>query len=239
MSNLLTLKNFHVSVNGIEVLRDISLCVPKGEIHILMGPNGSGKSTLAQAIMGSPLVMVTSGSLEFEGEDITHAVADERAQKGLYLGFQYPAELPGVGMASFVRNVLAYSKKPKLSEEDLILSVGRVGLPAHFLDRNVNEGFSGGEKKRNEVFQLRVFQPRMAIMDEFDSGLDVDGLRLIAKELTEFITKDRSLLLITHQADIGRIIQPDRVHIMKEGRIVESGGKDLLHVIGLNGFESF
>lgn len=208
-----------------------------------MGPNGSGKSTLAHAIMGSPLVTVTLGSLEFEGEDITHALPEDRAQKGLYLGFQYPVELPGIGMVSFVRNVLASAKKNVLPEADLRTylgsSVSRVGLPAHFLDRNVNEGFSGGEKKRNEVFQLGIFQPRLAIMDEFDSGLDVDGLHLVAKDLTEFMTNNRSLLLITHSVDIGRTIEPDCVHIMKEGLIVQSGGKDLLQIVGANGFESF
>lgn len=235
--------NLYVSIGQIPVLNGVSLSMGAGEVHVLMGPNGSGKSTLAAAIMGSPLVTITSGTIEFCGVDITNNSTEERAKKGLYLGFQNPAELAGVGMMPFLRSVLASSGAALDSEtifkERMGLALQRTGLAPHVLDRNVNEGFSGGEKKRNEVFQLSVFNPRIAVMDEIDSGLDVDGSRMVGEELQRFVTSGGSLLLITHSVKSARVLNPHRIYIiMKGGRIVKQGGKDLMEFVEENGFES-
>lgn len=239
---ILSVNNLHVSINQTPVLNGLSLSVGAGEVHVLMGPNGSGKSTLAVAIMGSPLVTITSGTIEFCGADITNDPPEARAKKGIYLGFQNPAELFGVGMMPFLRSVLASSGATLDSEiifkERMGLALQRTGLAPHVLDRNVNEGFSGGEKKRNEVFQLSVFNPRIAVMDEIDSGLDVDGARIVGEELQRFVTNGGSLLLITHSVNSARALNPHRVYIMKGGRIVKQGGKDLMEFVEENGFES-
>lgn len=239
---ILSVNNLHVSVNQAAVLNGVSFSMNRGEVHVLMGPNGSGKSTLAAAIMGSPLVTVTSGMIGFGGTDIMNDTPEERAKKGLYLGFQNPVELTGVGMMPFLRSVFASSGAALDSEatfkERMGLALQRTGLAPHVLDRNVNEGFSGGEKKRNEIFQLSVLNPRVAIMDEIDSGLDVDGARIISGELRRFVTNGRSLLLITHSIMAARALSPSAVYIMKGGRIVKQGEKDLMEFVEENGFEA-
>ena len=243
MQNLiLSVNNVRASVADILVLDGVSFSIGHGEVHVLMGPNGSGKSTLAHAIMGNPSITLLSGMIELLGEDITTASPDIRARKGLFVGFQHPVEIPGVGQTAFVRSVLASNAAPLASadifKKSLTSSIERVGLSPHFLDRNVNEGFSGGEKKRNEMFQLSVFDPRMAIMDEVDSGLDVDGIKMVAEELNEFVAKGKSLLVITHTGAVCRALNPDAVYIMKGGRIVQRGGKDLIGFVEQHGFEN-
>lgn len=239
---ILCVDNLHVSIDNIPVLNGVSLAVGGGEVHVLMGPNGSGKSTLAHAIMGSPLVTITSGTIKLCGTDATNDATEERAKKGLYLGFQNPVELAGVGMVPFLRSVLASSGAPLVPEivfkERMGLVSQRMGLASHMLDRNVNEGFSGGEKKRNEVFQLSVFRPRVAVMDEIDSGLDADGSRIVGEELQRFIADGGSLLLITHSGMAARAFTPTCVYIMKSGCIVKQGGKDLMQFVQDHGFES-
>lgn len=243
MSNsILSVNNLHVSINNTTILNGVSFCVGRGELHVLMGPNGCGKSTLAQAIMGNPLITIVSGTIQLLGEEITAALPEVRAQKGLFVGFQHPVEIPGVGQMTFVRSVLA-SNAVHLDSHDavkksLVPIWERVGLPEHFLDRNINEGFSGGEKKRNEMFQLAVFNPHIAIMDEIDSGLDVDGSRMVGEELQAFIDKGKSLLLITHSGRACRGLNPDVVYIMKSGRIIKQAGKDLMQFVEEHGFES-
>ena len=239
---ILCVNNLHVSIDKTPVLNGVSLSVGAGEVHVLMGPNGSGKSTLAHAIMGSPAFTITSGTIGLCGIDITNDPTEARAKKGLYLGFQNPVELAGVGMMPFLRNILASGGASLDSEvifrERMGSALQRIGLAPHVLDRNVNEGFSGGEKKRNEIFQLSVFRPRIAVMDEIDSGLDVDGSRMVSEELQRFVANGGTLFLITHSGIVARMLNPHTVHIMKAGRIVQRGGKDLLEFVEKNGFES-
>ena len=241
-SPIFTVKNLHASIADKLVLEDISLSVGAGEVHVLMGPNGSGKSTLARTVMGDPSITIHSGIIEFCGENITNIPPDIRAKKGLFMGFQHPVEVAGVGQVAFIRSVLASNEKSLASgvafNEMLVPVLERAGLPVSFLDRNVNEGFSGGEKKRNEMFQLAVFGPRMAIMDEVDSGLDVDGVRMAEEYFQNFVSTGKSLLLITHSGAIARVLNPHGVYIMKGGRIVERGGNDLLRFVEERGFES-
>lgn len=242
VESFLSVHNLHTEINGTTVLSGVNLSIGQGEIHVLMGPNGSGKSTLAAAIIGSPLVMVTSGAVHLRDEDITAASPEDRAKKGLYLAFQHPTEITGVGMMPFVRSVLA-SKHMVVSghdqfKKDIEATLERVGLAGNTIERNVNEGFSGGEKKRNELFQLSIFQPSVAIMDEIDSGLDVDGTQMAAKELQQFADTGGSLLLITHTGILARALKSHGVYIMKGGRIVSSGSNDLLEFVETHGFES-
>ena len=243
MSNpTLSINNLHASIGDKLILEDISFSIGAGELHVLMGPNGSGKSTLARAVMGDTSIIIHSGIIEFCGEDITHAPPDVRAKKGLFLGFQHPVEVAGVGQIAFMRSVLINNEKSLASgaafNESLVSALERAGLPVSFLDRNVNEGFSGGEKKRNEMFQLAVFNPRMAIMDEVDSGLDVDGARMAGEYFQNFVSTGKSLFLITHSGAIARALNPHGVYIMKGGRIVERGSKDLLRFVEERGFET-
>ena len=238
---ILSVNELCVSIAEREIIQNLSVKILPGEIHFLMGPNGSGKSTLASAIMGSPHVRITGGTVHFNGEDITVSAPEERAKRGLYLGFQYPAELAGVGMVTFLRSALAAKGETLSSEEEfrrttMAPMVARVGLPEAILERNVNEGFSGGEKKRNEILQLRILKPKLAILDEFDSGLDVDGLRAATSVLKEFLTPDRALFIITHYGKIVEYVEPHRVHVMVKGRIVESGGKELIGRIEDKGY---
>lgn len=241
-NTILSINNLRVSIDDKAVLNGISFTMGAGEIHILMGPNGSGKSTLAHALMGDPSVHVVSGNMELCGEDITHASVEERAKKGLYLGFQNPVELSDVGMMPFLRsihgaNTLALCREPAFREQMTAL-LARAGLASSMLDRNVNEGFSGGEKKRNEMFQLSVLNPRVAIMDEVDSGLDKDGARMVEEALCRFTQKGGSLLFITHSMSTARALCPQKVYIMEEGRIAACGDKNLLDIVETRGFEA-
>lgn len=242
MSALLAVQNFSAGIGEKKILNGVSLTVAPGEIHFLMGPNGSGKTTFAQALMGAPAITVMGGRIVFCGKDITALPPEDRAKNGMYLGFQYPVEVPGVGFAAFLRATLAARGTALPSETDfrtgLVALGGGLGVSAALLERNLNEGFSGGEKKRSELLQLTVLKPRLAILDEFDSGLDMDGLRVGAAALKHFVTRDTALLLITHYGRMAEYLRPDRVHIMRGGRIVKSGGRELVETVEREGFEA-
>lgn len=241
MPHLLEIKNFSAHIDGKKIVQDVSLAVAPGEIHFLMGPNGSGKTTLAAALMGNPLVMPMSGAIVFGGEDITALPPEARAKKGLYLGFQYPVEVPGVGLSSFIRAALAARGNTLPSEADfhreLVAAGGGLGIPPALIDRNLNEGFSGGEKKRSELLQLSLLKPRLAILDEFDSGLDVDGLHAAAVALTQCAAAGTALILITHYGRMAEYLRPDRVHIMHQGCIARTGGTEIIEAVEREGFE--
>jgi len=232
---MLEIKNLHATVADKEILKGINLSINAGEVHAIMGPNGSGKSTLAQVLAGRESYPVTAGEVLYEGKNLLELPPEERAVAGIFLAFQYPVEIPGVGNLYFLRTALnAIRKRRGLEELDPIdfLALAkermkRVELDQSFMNRSVNEGFSGGEKKRNEVFQLAVLEPKLAILDETDSGLDIDALRIIAKGVNSLRSKDRAMLVITHYQRLLEYIIPDRVHVMVGGRIASSGGKEL------------
>lgn len=243
MDKLLVIQNLRVAIGKKEILRGVSLEINRGETHVLMGPNGSGKSTLAQVLLGDPSMLIIGGKIFLEDEDITFLPPEERAKKGVYLGFQYPVEIPGLSMEIFLRSALAAGGKPVAAEDNFQGKVTAVaaslGMPNTILARNVNEGFSGGEKKRSEILQLQIFQPKLAVLDEFDSGLDVDGLAAASEALRSFRSAGQSLLLISHYGKIMEKLKPNFVHIMHEGRIVLSGGIELVSAIEEFGFEKF
>jgi Fe-S cluster assembly ATP-binding protein len=228
-----------------EILRGLDLSVAEGEVHAIMGPNGSGKSTLGSTLLGSPEYEVTSGSITFRGDDVTDWPTDERAKAGMFLAFQYPQEIPGVSVIQFLRQALSARKGVDLSVLELRLAsmewMQRLGMDSSFVDRYLNEGFSGGEKKRNEVMQMAVLEPELAILDETDSGLDIDALRIVAKGIRE-VRAERpgmGVVLITHYQRLLDEIEPDRIHIMVDGRIVQSGGMELARQLERDGYEAF
>ncbi len=228
-----------------DILRGLSLTVNAGEVHAIMGPNGSGKSTLASTLLGSPEYEVTDGRIVFQGDDITEWPTDVRAKQGIFLAFQYPQEIPGVSVIQFLRQALSARKGIDLSVLELRLAtmdwMKRLGMDGSFVDRYLNEGFSGGEKKRNEVMQMAILEPELAILDETDSGLDIDALRIVAKGIRE-IRIDRpqmGVVLITHYQRLLDELQPDFVHIMVDGRIVASGGMELAQQLERDGYEAF
>ncbi len=229
------INDLHAEVEGKKILKGVNLDLPKGEVHAIMGPNGSGKSTLAQVIAGRESYEVTEGEILLEGENILELSPEERAYKGLFLAFQYPVEIPGVSTLYFLKTALNSIRKANgLDEVDTyeFMALARekvkeVGLDEDFLKRPVNWGFSGGEKKRAEIFQLLILQPKLAILDETDSGLDIDALRIVAKAVESMRSKERSFLVITHYQRILNYIKPDRVHVMVDGVIAKSGGFDL------------
>jgi Fe-S cluster assembly ATP-binding protein len=243
---LLEIDGLHVEADGQEILRGVSLTTRAGEVHALMGPNGSGKSTLANALLANPAYTVTAGTLRFKGEDITRLPTDERAARGVFLGFQHPEEIPGVSVLNFLRQSMAVRKGiPDLSvlevRMDLMAWTKRLGMDDRFTERYLNEGFSGGEKKRNEILQMALLQPEFAVLDETDSGLDIDALRVVAEGIHEVRTDrpDLGILLITHYQRILQHLTPDAVHILLDGRIVESGGPELAARLEAEGFDSF
>ena len=228
-----------------EILRGLDLTVNAGEIHAIMGPNGSGKSTLASTLMGSPEYEVRAGTVTFQGDDVTAWPADERAKAGMFLAFQYPQEIPGVSVIQFLRQSLSARKGIDLSVLELRLSImewmKRLGMDSSFADRYLNEGFSGGEKKRNEILQMAILEPELAILDETDSGLDIDALRTVASGIRE-VRKDRpelGIILITHYQRLLDELAPDHVHILVDGRIVASGGLELAEQLERDGYEAF
>jgi Fe-S cluster assembly ATP-binding protein len=240
-------KDLKVSVEDREILHGLSLTVNKGEIHAIMGPNGSGKSTLSHVIAGKPGYEVTSGEILLEGEDLFAMAPDERAAKGVFLAFQYPVEIPGVATMNFLRTALNAQRKARgeteLSTPDFLKKVrqvaGSLNVPQDMLRRGVNVGFSGGEKKRNEVLQMALFEPKLCILDEMDSGLDIDALRIAADGVNALRSNERAMIVITHYQRLLNYIIPDFVHVMSRGRVVKSGGKELALELEANGYAQF
>ena len=237
---MLKIENLQVEIDGQEIVKGLDLEVNKGEIHAIMGPNGSGKSTLANVLMGHPRYEVTAGSITFEGEDVFELEPDERAKLGMFLAFQYPSEVPGVSVANFLRTAVNSVREDELSPMDMYRLLQEkmkiMQMDPKFAERYLNEGFSGGEKKRNEIFQMAVLDPRFAILDETDSGLDIDALRTVADGVNALRGPDRAILVITHYQRLLNYIIPDRVHILAEGRIVRSGGKELAQELEAKGY---
>jgi Fe-S cluster assembly ATP-binding protein len=232
---MLEIRNLHATAGGREILRGIDLTVVAGEVHAIMGPNGSGKSTLAGVLAGRSAYEVTAGEVVYEGSDLLAMEAEDRARAGLFLAFQYPVEIPGVSNAYFLKAALNALKKHRGEEElDAIDFMAHVrekmrvlGVDQAMLSRAVNEGFSGGEKKRNEIFQMAVLEPKLAILDETDSGLDIDALKIVAEGVNALRAPDRAIVVVTHYQRLLNYIVPDRVHVLSAGRIVRSGGKEL------------
>ena len=232
---LLEIKNLHASVAGREILRGIDLTVGPGELHAIMGPNGSGKSTLAQVLAGRDLYEVTGGQVLYDGKDLLSMPPEQRAQEGIFMAFQYPVEIPGVSNMYFLKAALNTIRKSRGLEEldamDFLTMVKEklalVEMDPAFLNRPVNAGFSGGEKKRNEIFQMAVLEPRLAILDETDSGLDIDALKIVANGVNGLRTPDRAMIVVTHYQRLLNYVVPDYVHVLADGRIVKSGDKDL------------
>jgi Fe-S cluster assembly ATP-binding protein len=244
MSKVLSIHNLHVAIDGKEILKGVDLEVRQGEIHALMGPNGSGKSTLANAIMGHPGLEVTQGQILFRDEDITEADPDERARMGLFMAFQYPVAVPGVTVTKYLRTVLNAHRDAR-GEEPIPLREFRqtveaamklTNVPREFSTRYLNEGFSGGEKKRMEILQLALQRPEMAILDETDSGLDIDALRIVANGVNAVAGPDMGVLIITHYQRILHLVQPSHVHVMYQGRIVREGGPELVDQLEARGY---
>ena len=239
------IQNLHVAAQGTEILKGVDLVIRPGEIHALMGPNGSGKSTLANALLGSPDYAVTAGRVLFKGEDVTDWAPDVRGKAGMFLAFQYPEEIPGVPVAQFLRQALSARRGMDMSVLELRLSImewmKKLGMDPSFGDRYLNEGFSGGEKKRNEVLQMAIMEPEVAILDETDSGLDIDALRVVARGVQEVRTArpELGVLLITHYQRILSELQPDRVHILIDGRVVDSGGPELAGRLEEEGYDAW
>jgi Fe-S cluster assembly ATP-binding protein len=237
----LEVRGLHATVEGKEILRGIDLTVRQGEIHALMGPNGSGKSTLSNVIMGRPGYVVTEGSVVLDGENITTLTADERAKRGLFLAMQYPTEIPGVSVVNFLRTAYQSIKGTQVSalefRKHMKTQMERLGIEDSMVQRYVNQGFSGGEKKRNEVLQLAVLEPKIALLDETDSGLDIDSLKLVAESVNELAGPNLGVLIITHYQRMLNYITPQFVHVMMQGKIVKSGGPELSHQLEDKGYE--
>jgi len=241
---MLEIKNLHASVEGREILRGINLSVNAGEVHAIMGPNGSGKSTLAHVLAGREGYQITAGEVLFEGKDLLGMLPEERAREGVFLAFQYPVEIAGVSNMYFLRAALNTIRKHRgLDELDAIDFLKTVREKMKILDmdetlmnRPVNEGFSGGEKKRNEIFQMAVLEPKLAILDETDSGLDIDALRIVADGINRLRGPDRAMVLVTHYQRLLNYVVPDFVHVLADGRIVKSGGKGLAHELEQKGY---
>ncbi len=243
---LLEIDDLHVAVDGAEILRGVTLSVGEGEVHALMGPNGSGKSTLAKALLGDPAYVVTSGAILLAGDDVTACSTDERAARGMFLGFQHPEEIPGVSVLNFLRQAMAVRKGiDDLSVLEVRMALiewtKKLGMDDRFTERYLNEGFSGGEKKRNEILQMALLEPDVAVLDETDSGLDIDALRVVAGGIDK-VRESRptlGILLITHYRRILGYLTPDRVHVLLDGRVVASGGAEVAERVEVEGFDAF
>jgi Fe-S cluster assembly ATP-binding protein len=237
----LEIRGLHADVEGKQILKGIDLVVKQGEIHALMGPNGSGKSTLSNVIMGRPGYSLSAGEVVFNGENITRLTPDERAKRGLFLAMQYPTEVPGVSVVNFLRTAYQAVKGEQVSalafRKHMKTQMDRLGVEDAMVNRYVNQGFSGGEKKRDEILQLAVLEPQVAILDETDSGLDIDSLKLVATGVDELVGPDLGVLIITHYQRMLNYITPDHVHVMIGGRIVKSGGPELAHELEEKGYE--
>lgn len=241
--SLLVIDNLHATVEGNEILRGLSLVVPRGEVHAIMGPNGSGKSTLANVLMGHPSYEVTGGRILFRGEDVTEMEAEDRARLGMFLAFQYPVEVPGVSVLNFLRTAVNAVREKEIPIREFRAQVKEkveeLGIDMAFTRRNLNEGFSGGEKKRNEILQMALLSPTLAILDETDSGLDIDAIKVVADAVNRMRGPDVSFLVITHYMRILNYLSPDVVHILMNGRVVKSGGAELAHQLENEGYEGF
>jgi Fe-S cluster assembly ATP-binding protein len=247
---VLEIKNLHVAVNGQEIVRGVDLAVDTNQVHAIMGPNGSGKSTLAYALMGHPGYEVTEGEILIDGENVVDLEADERAQRGLFLAFQYPHAVPGVTVTSFLRSAVNAIRKArndgqedpvKIPEfrKDLMAAMETLRIPKEMAGRYLNEGFSGGEKKRVEILQMAVLKPRIAVLDETDSGLDIDALKIVAGGVRKLVGPDMGALVITHYQRILNYIKPDFVHVFVDGGIVAEGGPELAEKLEAEGYEAF
>jgi len=242
---MLSIENLHARVGDREILKGLSLTIPAGEVHAIMGPNGSGKSTLAQVLAGREDYQVTAGRISYRGQDLLAMAPEERARAGLFLAFQYPIEIPGVNNAYLLKEALnaqrkARGEQPMDAFEFMKLIKNKmelVNVPKDFLTRSVNQGFSGGEKKRNEVLQMLLLEPRLAVLDETDSGLDVDALKIIAHGVNSLRSPERSIVLVTHYERLLELIVPDRVHVLAGGRIVRSGNKELARELDERGYD--
>lgn len=241
---ILTIKNLAASIEDKEILHDVDLEIGKGETHVIMGPNGAGKSTLASVLMGNPVFNVTNGTVDFQGEDLLEQSVNERARKGLFMSFQNPIEVPGISLESFVRSALEQQTGEKIKIWNFRKEVKKVletlQMDEKYAERDLNVGFSGGEKKKAEILQMLLLKPTLAILDETDSGLDVDAVHTVSKGIEEFQKdKSASLLIITHNAAILSSLHVDKVHILVNGKIVESGGEELIEQIENEGFSGF
>jgi Fe-S cluster assembly ATP-binding protein len=244
-NTLLEVRGLQATVNGIEIVKGIDLTVKSGEVHAIMGPNGSGKSTFAKVLAGHPAYEVTGGTVTFEGKNLFELKPEERARAGVFLGFQYPIEIPGVANSQFLRlaynTVQAQRGKDELDPlefDDFVREKMKLlEMNPDFLDRSVNEGFSGGEKKRNEILQMALLEPKLAILDETDSGLDIDALRVVAGGVNQLVTKDNAIVLVTHYQRLLNYIVPDYVHVMDGGRIIKTGGKELAVELETRGYD--
>ena len=239
--NIFEIKNFSVNVEGKEIIKDFSLSIKAGEVHAIMGKNGSGKTTLSMSLMGHPAYDVTSGQVMLSGEDITDLDTEEKARKGLFLGMQHPVAIPGVSVGNFLRTALknVWGDKVPVTEirKRIKDEAQKMKIPAEFLSRSLNDGFSGGEKKKLETLQLSLLAPKFAIMDETDSGLDIDALKSVAEKIHSLRSPDRGFLIITHYQRILNYVKPDYVHVMINGKIVKSGGPELALVLESEGYE--
>jgi Fe-S cluster assembly ATP-binding protein len=247
----LEIKNLHVALeDGTEIVKGVDLDVDLGQKHAIMGPNGSGKSTLAYALMGHPAYVVTEGQILFDGEDLTELGADERAQRGLFLAFQYPHAIPGVTVTSFLRSAINANRKAASGGEDdpvpipefrtdLLAAMEELKVPRELASRYLNDGFSGGEKKRVEILQMAMLKPKIAVLDETDSGLDIDALRIVANGVNKLVGPETGALVITHYQRILDYVTPDFVHVFVGGRIVAEGGPELAHKLEAEGYEAF
>ncbi|MBA9073306.1 Fe-S cluster assembly ATP-binding protein [Flavobacterium gossypii] len=242
---MLSIKNLHAGIEDKDILKGINLEVKAGEVHAIMGPNGSGKSTLSAVIAGNENYEVTDGSVELDGEDLADLAPEERAHKGVFLSFQYPVEIPGVSVTNFMKTAINESRKAKGQEEmpaNEMLKLIRekselLEIDRKFLSRSLNEGFSGGEKKRNEIFQMAMLEPKLAILDETDSGLDIDALRIVANGVNKLKSENNAIIVITHYQRLLDYIVPDFVHVLYNGKIVKSGGKELAYELEEKGYD--
>ena len=242
-NKFLSIKNLHVKVGDNEILKGLNLDINKGEVHVIMGPNGAGKSTLANVLMGNPKYEITEGEIEFKGQIINDTKVDERAKLGIFMSFQYPEEIPGITVENFLRSAkMAVEDKPiKIMEfkKTLKEKMKLLDMKEEYAKRYLNEGFSGGEKKKSEILQLLILEPKLAILDETDSGLDVDAVRVVATGVKEYRSDENSIIIITHHNNLLEYLNPDYVHFLIDGKIVKSGDMSLIDIIEKEGFEAF
>ena len=242
---MLTIENLHATVNGKSILKGVDLDVKAGEVHAIMGPNGSGKSTLASVIAGNEVYEMTKGNILLNGDDINELDAEERAHKGVFMSFQYPVEIPGVSVTNFIKTAINSSRKAQglddMPASEMLKKIRQkaalLEIDTKFLSRSLNEGFSGGEKKRNEIFQMAMLEPKLSILDETDSGLDIDALKIVANGVNKLRNKKNAVIIITHYQRLLNYIAPDFVHVLHNGKIVKSGTKDLAHELEAKGYD--